>query len=207
MFEQTITEQTRHNLEILSSEDLIGNGNFYLAGGTGAALQMGHRISEDLDFFSQKEFSTDHLVKILKGKGDLKIDKKLADTLLASFNGTKVSFFYYPYPVLENFESFLNVNLVSPIDIACMKIDSISSRGSKRDFVDLFFIAKSGKNLSELLSLFEKKYSGAKYNMNHIKKSLIYFDDADKEPDPKMLASDFSWAKAKRFFEEEVRKI
>lgn len=206
MFEKTITVETKRNLEILSSGDLIDN--FYLAGGTGAALQLGHRTSEDLDFFSKDEFFIDRLINFLKESGDLKIDKKSEDTLSADFNGTRISFFYYSYPVLEIFKSFLNIKLASLIDIACMKIDSISSRGLKRDFVDLFFIVKSGeKDLSEFLSLFEIKYSKVKYNMNHIKKSLIYFDDADKEPDPKMLVSDFSWEEAKRFFEKEARKI
>lgn len=206
MFEETITYQTRNNLEILSSKDLIRS--FYLAGGTAAALQLGHRVSEDLDFFSKERFSVNGLIDILKNSGELILEKKLEDTLLASFDKTKTSFFYYPYPILESPIPFRGVSLASLIDIACMKVDSISSRGLKRDFIDLFFILKKeNKSLFEILNLFEKKYAGFKYNLNHIKKSLVYFDDADREPEPKMLISEFSWPEIKIFFRNEIRGL
>lgn len=206
MFEETVSGTTKGNLEILSRVPVIGQ--FYLAGGTAAALQLGHRISEDLDFFSREEFSADNMVSLLRGKGKLIIDKKLSDTLLGVLNGTKVSFFHYPYPMLHKFGSFLSVNLASLVDIACMKIDTIASRGLKRDFVDLYFIMENRNyKFSQLLAFFQEKYSGAKYNLNHIKKSLTYFDEADGEPGPKMLAGDFSWEKIKEFFVAETSRL
>lgn len=206
MFKQTISEQTNRNLEVLSANGLLQN--FYLAGGTAAALQLGHRVSEDLDFFSREIFSVDRLISRLQTRGELLTDKKLADTLLASFGGTRVSFFYYPYGLLNSFVGFEGVNLASLIDIACMKIDAISSRGIKRDFVDLFYIAKNqGQSLSDILVLFQKKYQGINYNLNHIKKSLVYFDTADNDLNPNMLIQNFSWPEIKTFFETEVKRL
>lgn len=206
MFEQAVSKSLRQNLEILGKWPPIKD--FYLAGGTAVALQIGHRISEDLDFFSRHEFEVDKLIIFLSEKGQFELDKKLEDTILGSFNGLRVSFFYYPYKLLEGFLQYGSINLASLIDIACMKIDSISSRGLKRDFVDLYFILRQiSKNLNEILELFKKRYEGIEYNLHHIKKSLVYFENADNEPDPDMLVSDFSWNSIKDFFQSEIKNL
>ena len=204
MFKEAVSEQTRHNLELLTGEGRLQK--FYLAGGTAAALQIGHRVSEDLDFFSETEFSVEGLITALKVLGDLIIDKKLEDTLLGNLNGTKVSFFYYPYPLIGEFGNYLGVRLASLADIACMKIDTIASRGLKRDFVDLYYISqKTGQRLADWLELFQRKYQGIRYNLNHIKKSLTYFENAEDDPIPHMLRQDFSWGDVKQFFIEEIK--
>lgn len=88
-----------------------------------------------------------------------------------------------------------------------MKIDAISSQGTKRDFVDLFFILNSlGLDLKGFFGSFERKYGPGGFNRHHVLKSLVYFEDADKEPEPEMLV-DFSWDAAKRFFVESVRAL
>jgi hypothetical protein len=85
-----------------------------------------------------------------------------------------------------------------------MKIDAISSRGTKRDFVDLFFILKTLRlNLKTFFGDFERKYGPDGFNRHHVLKSLVYFEDADKEPEPEMLV-DVSWPETKRFFVENV---
>lgn len=91
-------------------------------------------------------------------------------------------------------------------DIGCMKIDAISSRGMKRDFIDLFFICKELISLKNLLSLFKRKYKSVNYNMMHILKSLVYFEDAENNPMPKMIVP-VSWQEVKNFFKKEIRKI
>ena len=89
-----------------------------------------------------------------------------------------------------------------------MKIAAISARGTKRDFIDLYFIVKIEKILSlqEAFRLYERKFKSLKQNQLHILKSLRYFDDAEKEAMPKML-SDVSWKNVKKFFTEKVKKI
>ena len=70
---------------------------FYLAGGTGLALQLGHRISGDLDFFSQEEFSEPLLIQKLSEFGEFRLEKKAEQTVLATVGGVKLSFLGYPY--------------------------------------------------------------------------------------------------------------
>jgi hypothetical protein len=90
-------------------------------------------------------------------------------------------------------------------DIACMKISAISSRGTKRDFVDLYFAAKE-YGLANLIELFKGKFAGTQYSLLHLLKSLTFFEDAEKEPMPDMLA-DTSWRVIRQFFQREAPRL
>jgi hypothetical protein len=190
-------------LRVLSRQNFLRS--FYLAGGTGCALHIGHRLSHDFDFFSPDEFDVFAVQNTLRNQGRFVIDYSDADTMTGRFEGTKISLFRYAYPMLEEPVDRLGVRLAALADIGCMKMDAISSRGTKRDFVDLFFILKNlGLDLKAFFGSFERKYGPCGFNRHHVLKSLVYFDDADKEPEPEMLV-DFSWSATKRFFVESVR--
>ena len=96
--------------------------------------------------------------------------------------------------------------LASIQDIACMKLDTISSRGSRKDFVDLYFILRQGFTLQTLMDWFDKKYSHVQYNKAHLIKSLTYFEDAEKETELKMLKL-ASWNEIKFYFQREIKKL
>ena len=178
---------------------------FYLAGGTGLALQIGHRISRDLDFFTEHHFEVDDLVQRLGSLGRFQLEMKEAQTIVGVLHETKLSFLGYPYPLLESPIGMRDIRIAGISDIACMKIDAISSRGTKRDFIDLFFILQT-LSFEESIRLFQTKYATIGYNLMHIKKSLVYFDDADPDPMPDMLAT-VDWDHVKAFFLREVSKL
>ncbi|MEK7161153.1 MAG: nucleotidyl transferase AbiEii/AbiGii toxin family protein, partial [Patescibacteria group bacterium] len=100
---------------------------------------------------------------------------------------------------------FENAKLADERDIAAMKIDAVSSRGSKKDFVDLYFLLEK-YSLPELIDFFEKKYSNIKFNKLHILKSLTYFEDAEKEPMPEMLKQ-ANWDSIKKKITLETNKF
>jgi len=179
--------------------------NFYLAGGTALAIQLGHRESIDLDFFSREKFSAQKLKYELSKIGKLAVDYEDEDTLNGTLDDVKVSFFYYGYAQSFDLVKYENIFLADERDIAAMKIDTISARGSKKDFVDIYFLMQR-HSLSQLIGFFEEKYKNIRYNKLHILKSLIYFADANDNPDPLMLV-DFDWEKIKTFLEQEVRMI
>jgi len=200
MHEKTLSKNTRIVLEKIAH---IAKP-FYLAGGTALALELGHRISVDLDFFSQNYFSVASLVEQLSTHGHLTIEDKSNDTLNGSLDEVKISFFIYPYPLLFPTKEYNGVFLADERDIGAMKIQAISDRGSKKDFVDLFVLLKK-YSLQELLDFFNKKYKKYNYNMLHILKSLSYFYDADVNIEPKYIIP-INWEEVKKFIKNVVEE-
>ncbi len=117
----------------------------YLAGGTGLALQIGHRVSVDFDWFSGTHplMGADRirLLAALRASvpagEDVSVVREEDGTLAVRVAGVDVSFFTYPYPVLAPPSVLLGLPLASLADIAAMKLSAIIGRGSRKDFIDL----------------------------------------------------------------------
>lgn len=197
MHSETIDSRTKSVLEKISEKKIAGK--FYLAGGTALAIQIGHRKSIDLDFFSKEEFSVPDFKSRLSKIGKFSLDHEDDQTLSGSLDAVKISFFHYDYDQLFPLVNFIGTKLADERDIAAMKIDTISSRGSKKDFVDIYFLLKK-YSFAEILDIFSKKYSRIKYNKLHILKSLVYFADAESDPMPEMLIKT-SWKEIKENIE------
>ena len=197
---EAITSSTEQALRRLSTGSILSD--FYLAGGTGLALHLGHRISEDLDFFTKDLFDEDALIQRIQTIPRFSVLAKAPSTVHANIQGTKVSFLGYAFPMLFPLARFLEVNIADTGDIACMKISAIASRGTKRDFVDLYASAQHW-NLAEILRLFDRKYAQTAYSKIHILKSLTFFEDAEKDPMPHLLTRT-DWGEVKRFFLREI---
>jgi len=204
VFTEALFGNTQKTLALLGKSRLLNKS--YLAGGTACALQIGHRISVDLDFFTPQEFDSKELIKSLQKIGEFKLDRQSWGTVLGTMEGVKFSIFVYKYPVLFPFESLSNIDILNLRDIAAMKIDAIGTRGIKRDFIDLYSICKKGISLKDALTFYNRKYGKLSSNIIHIQKSLVYFMDAEINPMPKMLKP-CKWEEVKRFFEREVKDI
>lgn len=178
---------------------------WYLAGGTGLALHLGHRRSHDFDFFSREAVDPEAVMRKLKTLGGFSVAEQAPGTLHATVEGIKVSFLAYPYPLLFPFATFLDVNVADPREIACMKLSAIASRGTKRDFIDLYVVARQS-GLAHLLEWFKQKYADVNPSLTHVLKSLAWFEDAEKDPMPDMLAP-LAWEEVKRFFRNEVTRL
>lgn len=203
MFEKSIDKKTKLVLEKIGKTGFVKN--FYLAGGTALAIQLGHRESIDLDFFSRRKFSVSDMEKELSSIGKFILSKKDDRTLDGVLDGVKISFFHYDYGLLYPLINFNNIQIADERDIACMKLDAISSRGSKKDFIDIYFLLEK-YSLSELINFFSKKYKNIEYNKLHILKSLTYFVDAEDEPMPIMF-KDIEWDEVKKKIIGEARKM
>jgi len=195
MHTEAIDPQTKSVLDAIGSKEFARA--FYLAGGTALAIHIGHRMSIDLDFFTDQEFSTASVRDRLAELGSFTVEgEDKYRTLNGILNNVSVSFFLYKYPNVYPITLFESVCLADERDIAAMKIDAISSRGKKKDFIDLYFLLQK-YSLSDILGFFESRFSGVQYNKLHILKSLTYFEDAENDPDPIMLIS-VSWEDVKK---------
>lgn len=177
---------------------------FYLAGGTGLALQLGHRISIDLDLFSSSHFEPRALRDALRHAPGFRVHQIADDTLHAEAAAVQLSFLHYAYPLLFDTHPFKGLKVADVRDIACMKLDALASRGTRRDFIDLYFILQQFP-LPAVLEWFDRKYTAAAPNRVHLAKALTYFVDAEQEPMPRML-QDTDWRQVRSFFESEARR-
>ena len=201
---EPINRKTRHVLKkIAASEDYLFK-KFYLAGGTALAIQLRHRESIDLDWFTEKKFSTAVLKNKLADLGKFELVNEERGTVEGLIDRVKISFFNYPYKQIFPSVDFRGIKIADKRDIAAMKIDAISSRGSKKDFIDFYFLLKE-YSLKELVGFFEKKYSNIKYNKLHILKSIVYFSEAENDPMPKMIKP-ARWQEVKRVIKNETVK-
>jgi len=206
MFEKTLPKNAKQALAILGESKILKNA--YLAGGTALALQIGHRYSYDLDWFTTKKFDEDKVInKLIKLIPDFKLERKDEMTILATFGGTKFSLFYSSYPLLFKTLEFEGMDIANIKDIAAMKINVIMGRGTKKDFVDLYCIINEYKalTLKEILNLYQKKYAQANPDMINIIQSLTYFVDAEDQKVNMLIPLD--WKKVKCFFIKETKKL
>jgi len=192
--------------KILACLDFFSQ-DIYLAGGTGLALQLGHRTSVDFDFYSLKSFGAEEILFELQKKfKNLVVRQAIKDTLILTALKTDISLFYYPYKLIKPPLNYGKIKIASPQDIAAMKVISIVQRGKRRDFVDIFYLLGQ-YSLKEVIGFTLKKYPG--FQEGIILKALIYFEDAEEEElerGIKILDKNFSWKKAKEKIFSEVRR-
>ncbi len=183
--------------------------NCYLAGGTALAMMLGHRRSEDFDWFSPSMFAVETVVESLSVLGTLNIAETKEGTFHGFIDGIRVAWLYYPNPLLSALVTLPEVpglSLASLVDIAVMKWAALSSRGSRKDFIDLYFIAKAGLEIKLFFPLLSSKFPGAKINHYHMIKSLSYFDDAEREPWP-IMHKPVKWINVKDYFLEQQKLL
>ena len=173
-----LTENTAKVLRLLSELPIMQD--YVLVGGSGLALYLNHRLSEDLDFFTNKEFDLNKIFFNLNEKftniKTLTISKNQIDLLL---DNVKVTFCYQSNSLLDNFELLIgNVKLAHIDTIISMKILTIFLRAKFRDYYDLYIFAKK-YNLLRLIELGSKNLPG--FSTKLFEKSIIFVDDIDDE--------------------------
>jgi len=164
---------------------LADREGFYLGGGTAIAMQLGHRMSDDFDWFRDDSFDPLALAHELQQGEPFRTTMTAKDTLWGTVDGVKTSFFRFAYPLLEErleADGFA-VHLASLADLACMKLNAVSQRGSKRDFVDIYFLMQRF-SLAEMLTFYERRFHIP--GGGHVLYSLTYFVDAEGDPMPRM---------------------
>ena len=182
---------------------------FYLAGGTALALRLGHRVSVDLDFFSDVDEVGDdsraEIVAAFKQRRAIEVLEDVFGNLLMEIEDTHVGFFSYGYPLLEPPAEVSGVRLAGLLDIGMMKLDALISRGARKDFYDLYFIAQQIP-LEEMLHQGPLKYPYARdYEMMALT-SLTDFDNADRDVAVETFDR-LSWEAVKDFFVAEARRL
>jgi len=204
----TINTTTLELLRELMHENCLKD--FNLVGGTALALQLGHRISIDLDLFTLNDFDTQYILSELGKKFRITEITEYPFSIIQKIefpndtqNYIKVDIVKYPYKLIKPPINLDGIRLLTKEDIIPMKLSTIGSRGSKKDFYDIFFLLKEFE-LKEMFKLFEQKFPNVNYF--HIVKSLTDFDDADIELNPKTFVK-LSWDEVKNEIQKQVKNM
>lgn len=202
LYWNTITEEMKFVLNGVS-QSKVGT-QFYLAGGTALALQLGHRRSIDLDFFSQTED-----IPTIRASLDEALAPLQAELVDSSWGnlvkGVRVGFYGYGYDLLDSVVEERSLRLASIEDIGLMKLDSLLSRAARKDFYDLFFICQQVP-LRQLFSLAPQKYPSIRDFEAQVTKRLVFFESADEEMDPPLLKR-MTWQTVKDYFTAQAKSI
>lgn len=177
-----------------------------LVGGTALSLQYGHRISVDLDLFAynlDSDFIT--IISEIKDKG-FKIDirKQSSNIMISMIENIKVDIVNYPYPWIDNQLCEENIVLATDKDIATLKLSAITNRGTRKDFIDLFYLLKKYP-LEKMLSFYTNKYGEGSLLM--VLRSLTYFEDAEFDVSPNVMDKNITWSAIKNTISNEVKLL
>lgn len=180
-------------------------GQFYLVGGTALALQLGHRVSVDLDLFTSQPFDKPELLDFINAHFDeVLLESEGTSMLIINLNQVKVDFVKMSYPVLFSPLEIEGVRMLDIRDIAPMKLKAIAQRGSKKDFYDIYFLLDR-LSLAEILRLFSEKFK--QHEVFHIIKSLTYFEDAEKYAGPPVFDKTITWKNVKKKILKAVQEL
>lgn len=189
-------------------KDILSRYHAVLAGGTALALRLGHRISVDLDFFTDREFKVEAVIGGIRKTGHpFHVMSEGEGELVVDLDGVKVALFKYEYPFIEKPFIHKGIAVAGTLDIAAMKIIAIGQRGTKRDFVDLFFILQEVP-FHKVAEHMVKRFGRERISPVHIGKSLVYFSDAEAHPDPEYCRGKAAhWDKIKKFFRSHAKQF
>ncbi|MCD6306939.1 MAG: nucleotidyl transferase AbiEii/AbiGii toxin family protein [Deltaproteobacteria bacterium] len=202
--------------ELLSAEQkevlaILGKAlegtDYYLAGGTALAIHLGHRRSIDFDWFIRKQGDPETLFRLLKTSGiDYVVQSIGIETVYLTIATVQNSFIGYDYPMLRDTVLLpdAGIQMAAIEDIACMKLSAVASRGSRKDFFDLHHVISHRYPMEACLRLYGEKYQNR--DIGHVIRSLVYFEDAEREPKVRMVQP-VSWEDVKTDFERWVTAL
>ncbi len=170
-----------HEQMVLAERLLPEVKDFYLAGGTALALQIGHRRSLDFDLASCKQIRPFDLERKLINL-ELSIQSVFtatSDEFSVLINGTRITFFSFPFSVQHKITwQRGHITLPGIIELGAMKAYALSRRSKWKDYVDLYFLLRFKLSMEELIEKTKEIFS-SHFNSKLFREQLCYFDDMD----------------------------
>lgn len=182
--------------------------DFYLAGGTGLALQIGHRISVDFDFFTDEFIPKSFLGVVEKAFSGRKVLLSVnnSEELTVFVDEVKVTFLRYPFPLIGRLFEHKRVKIMDAKEIAVTKAYTIGRRGFFKDYVDLYFCLKEKIiSLDEIIDFAEEKYD-QEFNARLFLEQLVLLDDI-KDVKIVFLKRKVGEKEMEKFFRERIKRI
>ena len=179
---------------------------FSLVGGTALSLLYGHRISVDLDLFSNSKFENTIIIEALtkKFKSDFLLEQKPPQFGIFCFiKDVKIDLVKHPFEMLNPPSVIQNIRMFSKEDIIAMKVQAILGRGKKKDFWDIAELLKY-YSVENFIKFHTTKYSQQNILIS-VPQALTCFSDADESEDPVSLKGQ-TWENVKSEIQKKVRE-
>lgn len=184
--------------------------SYYLCGGTAIALQIGHRVSVDFDFFSDKKIPNalySQVKKILPENVTIKLSVNNSDELTLFANNAKITFLYYPFPVVKPLINLNGFQLASVQELGAIKAYTIGRRGEYKDYIDLYYLLYERHiSLEEIIELAKKKYKND-FSDRLFLEQLIYLNDINVTNITLLKQEHFTKEQLKTFFEKQIKSL
>lgn len=202
----TVTPAMREIMSAFAETPLANE--FYLAGGTALALQLGHRLSVDLDYFSQTQSDIPALAEplriALKEFAPVLSDSSWGNLVFLA-REVRLGFYGYGYDLVRPLVQTDTGRLASVEDIALMKMDALLARASRKDFYDLYFIGMQ-ISLREIFDMAPQKYPSVRDFEAQVVKHMAYFERAEQETPPQMIEA-LEWDTVKDWFRKQAKDL
>jgi len=150
---------------------------YFLVWGTALPLQLGHRVSQDIDLFTKDDINKEEILSLLNSdyNGKYQIHSMQNMILQISISDIKIDFVKYDYNLIEDIKTEAGIRFLGIKDISAMKLMAIANRGDQaKDFIDVYYLLKA-MELKDMFEYYKQKFSQS--DINPIKRSLVYFDD------------------------------
>ena len=193
LFLNTVKSETYELLKKLMQIPELSE--FVLVGGTNLSLKFGHRISIDLDLFTDKPFDLDEVFTgiIESLPQSIKLDQR-KQTIWLNIDGVKVDMILHQYPYLRPIEIIDKIRFMSVEDIIPMKLEAMATRGVKKDFWDINELLNH-YSLSQMIEFYQAKYPNS--DVGHVLLSMTYFVDAEYQKDNPEDLKGTTWEEVK----------
>ncbi|MCC7466700.1 MAG: nucleotidyl transferase AbiEii/AbiGii toxin family protein [Saprospiraceae bacterium] len=198
---RTVEPRTLELLKQLQQEPLLSS--HFLVGGTSLALQMGHRFSIDLDLFTHNSFEAEPLLEALKTRFKVQPLTVTNTIFITVVEGIKVDCVHFKYPFAFPLIYDDGVCMADARDIAPMKLDAVTKRGSKKDFYDMYYLFEQFSPV-QILDWYTRMFQHS--TSFHVIRSLTYFEDAEETEDPVVFDKKVTWPVVKERMTQVVRE-
>jgi hypothetical protein len=201
LHKETVHQGTLELIRQLMADEKLKQ--FHLVGGTALALMLGHRVSIDIDLFTQTNFSGEEIAKHLADNYHA-VFRNARDNYIAGYLGdVQFDMLLHAYPHVKPLQEVENVRMSSLEDIAAMKVNAIVGNGSRiKDFIDIHYLLKE-MPYEKILESYSTKYPNV--NLQQARISLEYFNDVDLTTNIILVKDVFKWKEVQQSIQRASR--
>ncbi|MDQ3109768.1 MAG: nucleotidyl transferase AbiEii/AbiGii toxin family protein [Bacteroidota bacterium] len=167
--------------------------SFRLVGGTALSLNRGHRISVDIDLFTDAEYGSVNFKSIdafLRNTfnietSDFKVIGHGKSYYVTDGDASVKLDIYYTEKFIRKAELVEGIRLATVEEIIAMKLEVVSNGARKKDLWDLHELLDDF-SLNEMIALHSERYEYS-HDPDLIRRNFLSFDNADDDLDPECL--------------------